>query len=106
MTLAPTDCPKKALGFDFDGATFTHVGACVTFETLLGSFGLETAPLLRLGLLVHGLDVGGLQPPEAAGVERVLAGMREAITDDDLWLQTAAGVFEGLLIAFTKEHAT
>jgi len=101
----PADCPKKALGFDFDGATFTHVGARVTFETLLASFGLETAPLLRLGLLVHGLDVGGVQPPEAAGVERVLAGMREAITDDDLLLQTAAGVFEGLLIAFTKENA-
>jgi len=46
-----------------------------------------------------------VQPPEAAGVERVLAGMREAIIDDDLLLQTAAGVFEGLLIAFTKEDA-
>jgi hypothetical protein len=101
----PADCPKKALGFDFDGATFTHVGARVTFETLLASFSLETPPLLRLGLLVHSLDVGGVQPPEAAGVERVLAGMREAITDDDLLLQTAAGVFEGLLIAFTKEQA-
>jgi hypothetical protein len=77
----------------------------VTFETLLASFSLETPPLLRLGLLVHSLDVGGVQPPEAAGVERVLAGMREAITDDDLLLQTAAGVFEGLLIAFTKEQA-
>jgi hypothetical protein len=102
---APADCPGKALGFDFDGATFTHVGARVTFETLLASFGLETPPLLRLGLLVHSLDAGGVQPPEAAGVERVLAGMREAITDDDLLLQTAAGVFEGLWIAFTKENA-
>jgi hypothetical protein len=101
----PADCPKKALGFDFDGATFTHVGARVTFETLLASFGLETAPLLRLGLLVHSLDAGGVQPPEAIGVERVLAGMREAISDDDLLMQTAAGVFEGLLIAFTKENA-
>jgi hypothetical protein len=100
----PADCPKKAVGFDFDGAAFTHVGARVTFETLLASFGLETAPLLRLGLLVHSLDAGGVQPPEAIGVERVLAGMREAIADDDLLLQTAAGVFEGLLIAFTKEN--
>jgi hypothetical protein len=97
---SPADCPKKALGFDFDGATFTHVGARVTFETLLASFGLETPGLLRVGLLVHSLDVGGVQPPEAAGVERVLAGMREAITDDDQLLQVAAGVFEGLLTAF------
>ncbi|MFG6487258.1 chromate resistance protein ChrB domain-containing protein [Roseateles sp. BYS78W] len=94
------DCPKQPLGFDFDGATFTHVGARVTFETLLASFGLETPALLRLGLLVHSLDVGGVQPPEAVGVERVLAGMRDAITDDDQLMQVAAGVFEGLLTAF------
>jgi hypothetical protein len=101
---SPSDCPKKALGFDFDGATFTHVGARVTFETLLASFGLETPALLRLGLLVHSLDVGGVQPPEAAGVERVLAGMREAITDDDQLMQVSAGVFEGLLTAFQNSE--
>jgi hypothetical protein len=99
----PAACPKRALGFDFDGATFSHVGTRVTFETLLASFGLESPELLRLGLLVHCLDAGGVQPPEAAGVERVLAGMREAITDDDQLLQIAAGVFEGLLTAFAKE---
>lgn len=103
----PADCPKKALGFDFDGATFTHVGARVTFETLLATFGLETPPLLRLGLLVHSLDAGGVQPSEAAGVERVLAGMREALSDDDQLLQVAAGVFEGLLTAFSQDdHKT
>ncbi len=102
---SPADCPKKALGFDFDGAAFTHVGARVTFETLLASFGLETPALLRLGLLVHSLDAGGVQPAEAVGVERVLAGMREAITDDDQLFQVAAGVFEGLWTAFIKERA-
>jgi hypothetical protein len=100
---SPADCPKRALGFDFDGATFTHVGARVTFETLLASFGLETPALLRLGVLVHGLDAGGVLPPEAAGVERVLAGMRDAIADDDQLLMVAAGVFEGLLTTFEKE---
>jgi hypothetical protein len=100
---SPADCPKKAIGFDFDGATFSHVGARVTFETLLASFGLETPALVRLGLLVHSLDAGGVQPPEAVGVERVLAGMREAITDDDQLLLVTAGVFEGLLTAFTQD---
>ena len=102
---APADCPKKAVGFDFDGATFTHVGARVTFETLLAAFDLETPALRRLGVLVHGLDAGGVQPAEAAGVERVLAGMLEAITDDDQLLLAAAGVFEALLIAFEREAA-
>jgi hypothetical protein len=102
---SPADCPKRALGFDFDGATFTHVGARVTFETLLASFGLETPALLRLGVLVHGLDAGGVLPPEAAGIERVLAGMRDAIADDDRLVQAAAVVFEGLLVAFEKDAA-
>jgi hypothetical protein len=102
---SPADCPKRAIGFDFDGATFTHSGAMVTFETLLASFDLQTPALLRLGVLVHGLDAGGVMPAEAAGVERVLAGMRDAIVDDDQLLQAAAGVFEGLLVAFEKEAA-
>jgi hypothetical protein len=102
---SPADCPKRAIGFDFDGATFTHSGAMVTFETLLAAFDLQTPPLLRLGVVVHALDAGGVIPPEAAGVERVLAGMREAIGDDDQLVLAAAGVFEGLLIAFEKEQA-
>jgi hypothetical protein len=102
---SPSDCPKRAVGFDFDGATFTHSGALVTFETLLASFNLQTPALLRLGVLVHALDAGGVIPPEAAGVERVLAGMRDAIADDDQLVLAAAGVFEGLLVAFEKEQA-
>src|SRR6185437_1038985 len=30
--------PKQAVGFDFDGAEFTHTGNKVTFEVLLASF--------------------------------------------------------------------
>ncbi len=102
----PADCPKRAIGFDFDGATFSHVGARVTFETLLASFALESPALLRLGTLVHGLDAGGVRPPEADGVERVLAGLFEAIPDDDQLLLVAGGVFEGLFTAFQKETTT
>jgi hypothetical protein len=100
---SPTKCPPKALGFDFDGATFTHVGAKVTFEVIQASFGLEMPALNRLGALVHYLDAGGIQPPEAAGVESVLAGLRNAITDDDELLQTAFHIFDGLIVAFQTE---
>jgi hypothetical protein len=102
---SPTDAPKHAVGFDFDGATFTHVGARVTFETLLAAFDLESPSLLRLGTLVHALDAGGVRPPEAAGIDRVLAGMLEAIADDDQLALAAAGVFEGLHVSFEKELA-
>lgn len=97
------DCPKDALGFDFDGAAFTHVGSRVTFEVLMASFGLAQPALSRLGLLVHYLDVGGAQPTEASGVESVLAGLRASITDDDQLLQAASLLFDGLLNTFSKE---
>ena len=51
-------------------------------------------------MLVHYLDVGGVQPPEAAGVESVLAGLRESITDDDTLLTAACSLFDGLLTTF------
>lgn len=101
--VSPQDCPKKAIGFDFDGATFSHVGAKVSFEVLLASFGLESEALQRMGYLVHFLDVGGLQPPEAAGIECVLAGLCDAIADDDQLLQAACAVFDGLLQTFSKD---
>ncbi|MEW5891612.1 MAG: chromate resistance protein ChrB domain-containing protein [Pseudomonadota bacterium] len=99
----PADCPKKAVGFDFDGASFAHVGQGVTFETLLASFGLEADPALaRLASLVHYLDVGGPPVPEAAGVAAVLAGMRDAIDDDDGLLAAAERTFDYLYASFER----
>jgi hypothetical protein len=98
----PQECPGDALGFDFDGAAFSHVGSRVTFEVLLASFGLGQPALIRLGQLVHYLDVGGAQPLEAAGVESILAGLREVIADDDQLLGAAHAVFDGLLASFGK----
>jgi hypothetical protein len=100
---SPTDCPSDALGFDFDGAAFSHMGAKVTFETMLASFGLETPALTRLGSIVHFIDVGGLQPPEASGIERVLTGVRATVTDDDQLLMIASGIFDALITTFEQE---
>jgi hypothetical protein len=99
----PSDCPKSALGFDFDGAAFTHVGDRVTFETLLASFGLEDdAGLLLLGALVHQLDVGGEPLPEAAGFEAVMTGARERLDDDDALLAEMSSVLDSLHAHFTR----
>jgi hypothetical protein len=98
----PFDCPQDALGFDFDDATFSHVGTKVTFEVLVASFGLDHPGLQRIGALVHYLDVGGVQPPESVGIESVLAGLRETIQDDDQLLALASGVFDGLLVTYGK----
>jgi hypothetical protein len=89
--------PNDALGFDFDGAAFTHVGERVTFEVLLASFVLEEDPgLAQLGRLVHYLDVGGAPIAEAAGFEAVLAGLRESAPNDDALLDAVAPVLDAL----------
>jgi len=63
----PRDCPADAVGFDFDGASFSHVGAKVTFEVLLAAFGLEQPALMRLGALVHfSMRVASSRPRRAA----------------------------------------
>ncbi|HEY1392321.1 MAG TPA: chromate resistance protein ChrB domain-containing protein [Methylibium sp.] len=100
----PSDCPKSALGFDFDGATFTHIGDRVSFETLLASFGLEDDPaLLRLGAMVHQLDVGGDPVPEAIGFEAVMAGARERLDDDDALLAEMTMVLDSLYAHFGRQ---
>lgn len=103
---SPSDCPKKALGFDFDGATFTHVGDRVTFEMLMASFGLEGDPALaRLAAMVHQLDVGGEPVPEATGFEAVLAGSRERLPDDDALLADMSAVLDSLYAHFGRLSA-
>jgi hypothetical protein len=100
----PSDCPKSAVGFDFDGATFSHVGDRVTFETLMASFGLENdAALVRLGTIVHALDVGGEPVPEAIGLEAVMAGARERLADDDALLAEMSTVLDSLYAHFQRE---
>lgn len=97
----PKDCPMEALGFDFDGARFTHVGHRVTFETLLASFGLESdAALMRIGAIVHALDVGG-DAPEAAGFEMLLKGLKTRIQDDDVLLKQGGQMLDDLYAVFT-----
>ncbi len=98
---SPSDCRNGWLGFDFDGAAFSHVGTKVTFETLLASFGLDSAPaLVRLGKLVHCLDLGGLPVAEALGIESLLAGLRASEPDDDALLARACEIFDWLLKSY------
>lgn len=102
----PSDCPRKALGFDFDGAVFTHVAERVTFETLMASFGLEDdASLMRMGAMVRSLDMGAGQVAEGPGFEAMLAGARERLPDDDAVLAEISGVLDSLYAHFERERS-
>jgi hypothetical protein len=92
-------CPKSALGFDFDGAAFTHMGDLVSFEVLACAFSLDDPALRRLGQLVHFIDVGGIPVDEAAGLETLIRGLQTLHVDDDALLAAALPLFDSLYAA-------
>jgi hypothetical protein len=97
-------CPKRAIGFDFDDAPFTHVGSQVTFEVLVTSFGLEHDPALaQLGALVHYLDTGGIPVSEAAGLSAVLAGARVQRQGDDSVLKAMSWFLDCLYSTYSGD---
>ena len=89
--------PLDAIGFDYDGARFSHIGHRVTFEALIASFALENdRQLQRIAATVHYLDIGGIPSAEAAGLEAILAGLRAVHAEDDALLGAASAVFDAL----------
>ena len=106
----PSKAPKGVLGFDYDGARFSHVGTQgnerVTFEMLMESFGLEVdAQLQSIAQLVHYLDAGGIPVVEAAGLEAILGGLREVHADDDALIKATGAVFDALYANAAKSKA-
>jgi len=99
------DCPKGAVGFDFDGAEFTHVDTKVTFEVLLSSFHLQQdMGLARLGALVHHLDVGGIPIAEGPGFATIMAGARSLQQDDDALLKAMTPVLDNLYAGYADAN--
>ena len=91
----PSECPRQAVGYDFDGAEFTHVKNRVTFEVLAATFGIDKdAAVATIGAAVHFLDVGGAPIPEAKGLEAMLKGAREKAKSDDALLAEAMRILD------------
>jgi hypothetical protein len=100
------DKPKRALGFDFDGAEFSHVDSKVTFEVLVTSFGLEgDVGLARMGLLVRFLDVGGIPVAEAPGLAAIVSGARSLQPDDDALLLSVTPALDSLYHSYRTEQS-
>ena len=102
-----TKLPRGAIGYDFDGARFSHVGTQgserVTFEVLMQSFGLDDdAQLKPIAQVVHYLDAGGIPVAQAAGLEAILGGLREVHADDDTLIKATNAVFDALYANTTK----
>ncbi len=97
----PTKAPRNVLGFDYDGARFTHMGTQgqerVSFEVLMASFGLDAdLQLATIAQAVHYLDAGGIPVALATGLEAILGGLREVHADDDALINATGAVFDAL----------
>jgi len=104
---AVEDRPKQSLGFDFDGADFTHVDRLVSFEVLMKSFTLDTdAALCKIAELVHYLDVGGLSVAEAPGFLAMLVGAKHHSANDDEFAKRIFETLDDLYVAFKSEKRT
>ena len=103
----PSERPRNAIGFDYNGAQFTHARNRVTFEILRGSFGLDGDPaLMAIGAAVHFLDVGGIPAADAKGLETLLKGIKQKARGDDELLAEAMRVLDFFHSAYTDKDSS
>ncbi|PYO96166.1 MAG: ChrB protein [Gemmatimonadetes bacterium] len=93
---------RDEVRFDMFEAEYTHEGDRCTFETLVARFGLTDAGLVVIGELVHDIDCkdGKFGRSEAAGLERMIAGIVRRHASDDARLERGAAVLDDLYEAF------
>lgn len=102
----PPDRPRGAIGFDFDGARFTHAESRVTFEVLLTSFGLDgDQALTSIGHAIHFLDIGGIPVADAKGLETILRGIQGKAQNDDEMVLESNKVFDLFYSAYAQGNA-
>lgn len=92
--------------FDMYEAEFTHEGDRCTFEVLSVLTAPEDAALRALAEIVHDIDLADRKfgRTEAAGIERLVAGIQAGHPSDTDRLTRATEVFEGLYRAFDEGH--
>lgn len=97
-TPGETDVP-----FDMYVGDFSHEGSSCTFETLAQRFALTDTAVMRIGQIVHDLDMKETRfaPVEAPAVGRMVDGLRELYPDDPTLLEHGISIFEALARSFT-----
>ena len=93
--------PRGAVGFGFEGAHFAAAGERVAYEDMVARLELaRNAALVRIGGIVHFLEVRGKPVPEAAGVQTLLQGASRRAANDDELLAEAEKTFDLLYEAY------
>jgi hypothetical protein len=95
---------KGEVRFDMFEGEFTHDGDRCTFETLVDRFSLDQPPLRALAEVVHDIDLkdGKFARDDAAGIERVIAGIAAASPNDSARLERGYQLFDELYALFSQ----
>ena len=95
------------LRFDMFEAEFTHEGDLCTFEVLLARLGLDDPALRPIAAIVHDIDLkdAKFDRPEAAGIDRLIAGIAMRHREDEDRLARGAAVFDDLYEYFRRKRA-
>jgi len=104
-----TEQPADAdIPFDMYAGEFSHHGDSCTFEVLVDRFGLDRPALLKVGQVVHDLDMkdGKYGIVEAVAVGRIVEGLRTLHADDPTLLEHGIAVFEALARSFESDEQT
>ena len=99
--------PDNAISFGFEGAHFANSETRITYEEMINRLDLaKNAALLKIGSIVHYLEVRGTPVAEAAGVQTLLQGaMRRSNSDSEL-LAEAEKTFDLLYEAYYQPPKT
>ncbi|MBT8203645.1 MAG: chromate resistance protein [Acidimicrobiia bacterium] len=99
----PDDVPADVTAFDMVGATLSHRGDMVTFETVLEDYEITDPAMAAVGRIVHEADVADdlYDAPEAAGLDAIIRGLSIAETDEAI-LAITRPLFDGLYLAIER----
>jgi hypothetical protein len=93
--------PDDAIAFGFDGAHFANSETRVTYEEMLFKLDLAKNPaLVKIGSIVHFLEVRGTPVAEAAGVQTLLQGAQRRSNSERELLTEAEKTFDLLYEAY------
>jgi hypothetical protein len=96
---------KRELRFDMFEGEFTHEGDLCSFETILARFGIGDPALRAIAEIVHDIDLkdGKYRREEAAGIDRLIAGIAMAHKKDVARLARASASLDDLYEYFHRK---
>ena len=98
---------RSDIAFDMYSGPFSHHGGLCTFEVIARRFGLTDPAVVRIGQIVHDLDLKDSRygQPDAVTVGRMVEGLRRSHVDDSELLQHGIALFEALARSFESSAA-